>query len=694
MVNSLQIKKLAETKQRLSDKRTSKINKSNDLKEDNGDGNTITQLNEIVINPDSSLITNEESIIQEQSSNDYNNVRGERSEISGGFNDVLEGLKGDEVLNEDGDLESQPTRKYFNFANYIKPINEKERWLKIKSDGIQYSGAKDIQKVDINELGNILVCLGEINGNNNEINKYRKISGGSRGETKVNESKGICEINEKANNGGYKNTNDNYTGKKLTAKLYGLLGVSEECIENYKKLVSCGSKKKFDSAISAQFCSRSVIRAKRYNEIELFTEDMPTKKVRIAEQDIMERNGFKFDNNVPERNLRYEELLGLEDMSDFKAGKGYFQYLCNNEYQPIAKYYNALKEGKESVELYKDACTKRIEEAIKAHHIFDHLPVPGIDFEPLIFDDDQGLLAEMLAKFMFIEEKNQILGSDFLNKENLDDRHRVYGLYLISAILGKFADAREDVLLGFTLFDQIIFKCPKINNGNVLLFALSCAFTTLKLYEVNLPRLDDILDYTKLKHKYTWDQVIDTEQITLESLDFQTLFESPIEFLARINRLDANNNRVYLLARYLCETCYISRDLAMLPPSKIAASCYAIARRMIKGVDWNAEFHYYSGYSFEELGTNIERILHNALSIGDEHFLYKRNMRISYDTPSFLKENVNECVITNADIIEAAQRYLRLDNQDQAIKAIKKEGLDNTAMTINFPRARPSVFFE
>lgn len=247
-----------------------------------------------------------------------------------------------------------------------------------------------------------------------------------------------------------------------------------------------------------------------------------------------------------------------------------------------------------------------VEKAFVLERIFDHLPVPGIDFEPVESVEGPEMYLEPGLRELFLTEKQKKLSFLYLDHQpfTFDTRTRV-----VDMMAGKLAGStwrRDTFLLAVNLLDTVLSR-GEIRGNELVVYSLACIQIAVKLNERYLMGFNDLV--SSASETITKEKMERAEMNILNFLEFDLYGIPSHQFLIRINHLDKFNKPLLTMAKYLLEVSLYDLSLVTELPSKVAAACYALARRILVDACWSPSRHYYSGYSLEELEPLIETLI-------------------------------------------------------------------------------------
>lgn len=130
--------------------------------------------------------------------------------------------------------------------------------------------------------------------------------------------------------------------------------------------------------------------------------------------------------------------------------------------------------------------------------------------------------------------------------------------------------------------------------------AVAAVLIASKFEEYLYVIISDLLILTG--NAYTAEMIKDMECVILNTLQFQIIRPTPLDFLRRFSRAADNNDITHTCAKYLIELSTLDHVLVAKKPSLIAASAMYLARRMcLSQPYWDETMTYYSGYTEENI---------------------------------------------------------------------------------------------
>ena len=104
----------------------------------------------------------------------------------------------------------------------------------------------------------------------------------------------------------------------------------------------------------------------------------------------------------------------------------------------------------------------------------------------------------------------------------------------------------------------------------------------------------------------------------LSTLEFDFFSPSSYRFLQRYKKLSttASDDQIFFFSQYLCEIVLLDAYLLKYKQSEIAASCFIISAKSIKGINaWNSEMEKWTGIKEKDLKNvvaEVKQFLHEV----------------------------------------------------------------------------------
>ncbi|KAI0243680.1 G2/mitotic-specific cyclin-B3 [Massospora cicadina] len=329
-----------------------------------------------------------------------------------------------------------------------------------------------------------------------------------------------------------------------------------------------------------------------------------TKKSNIPEQvPILTSTAVPVDSNSKclEQPLEAKKVLTHKDL-----GPGYLQYLGPTELALYRAYRIASPEDRQFMIERGEVESEEVEKAFILEHIFDHLPVPGKDFTPVEPAEGNEIYLEPGLRELFLLEKQKKLSIHYLDHQRFTFETRTKVVDMMAGKLVSSSWRRDTFLLAVNILDTVLSR-GELRPNELIIYSLACIKIAVKLNERYFMSFEDLV--ASVSEVITKEKMDRAEMNILTFLDFDVLGIPSHQFLIRINQLDKFNKPLLTMAKYLLEVSLLDLPLVAELPSKVAAACYALARRIMVDSSWSPSRHYYSGYSLEELEPLIDTLI-------------------------------------------------------------------------------------
>ena len=221
------------------------------------------------------------------------------------------------------------------------------------------------------------------------------------------------------------------------------------------------------------------------------------------------------------------------------------------------------------------------------------------------FDCDDPFFMSTYAKDIFSylkqEEATTTLPSDFMeNQQQITPNMRQKLVDWIAEISNLLNLLSETYLLTIYIIDKFLSLNKTIERSKYQLVAVAAALIASKFEEYSYVIISDLVTLTG--DAYTSDEIKEMECVMLNTLQFDIVRPTPLDFLRRFSRAADNTELPHITARYLIELATMDYQLMTKKTSLLAAAAVYLGRRMC-GVEpyWDETVAYYSGYSESEI---------------------------------------------------------------------------------------------
>ncbi|KAJ3026646.1 G2/mitotic-specific cyclin, partial [Rhizophlyctis rosea] len=162
----------------------------------------------------------------------------------------------------------------------------------------------------------------------------------------------------------------------------------------------------------------------------------------------------------------------------------------------------------------------------------------------------------------------------------------------------KFGLAPETLYLAVNIIDRFL-SSRLISPIDLNVLAVVALYITGKEKETSEVSVETAVNMAE--SEYSDDEILKAERYVLQVLDFSRQYTSPLSFLRRCSKADNDDPETRTMAKYLMEISVIDHRFLPHPPSKVAAAGLYLARKILRGTEWDANFTHYSGYNESQL---------------------------------------------------------------------------------------------
>jgi len=205
-----------------------------------------------------------------------------------------------------------------------------------------------------------------------------------------------------------------------------------------------------------------------------------------------------------------------------------------------------------------------------------------------------------IYEFMMEKERNDRLGSNFLsNQVEVNEKMRAILVDWLVEVHHMFKLLPETLFLTVFIIDRYLEKSP-VARDKLQLVGITAMLIGAKYEEIYAPECNDFVHVSD--GAYEKEQILETEQLILNTLEFNLTCPSALHFLRRYSKAAGSDYSVHTLCKYLIELALVDIKLLKFLPSQIAAGAVYVARSMTqKSPLWTPTLQHYSSYSEDEV---------------------------------------------------------------------------------------------
>lgn len=197
------------------------------------------------------------------------------------------------------------------------------------------------------------------------------------------------------------------------------------------------------------------------------------------------------------------------------------------------------------------------------------------------------------------ELKDAINYRYFERQNELTEKHRRILVDWLAEVCISLELLSDTLFLAVNLVDKYLER-RVVPKKHFQLLGITCLMIAAKYEEIIAPSASCFEYMTDQACKKA--TILAMENKILVCLNFNLTTPSPLQFLRRYSKAAKYDSRLHSLAKYLAELSMLEVAILKFVPSKIAASCVYLAKRMTSTKPfWNKMLQHYTGFSLEDL---------------------------------------------------------------------------------------------
>ncbi|EKE42040.1 cyclin, N-terminal domain containing protein [Entamoeba nuttalli P19] len=209
--------------------------------------------------------------------------------------------------------------------------------------------------------------------------------------------------------------------------------------------------------------------------------------------------------------------------------------------------------------------------------------------------------AKDIFKYLKEEEELTIIPTGFMTGQlYITPKMRQKLVDWIAEISTVLTLLSETYLLTIYIIDKYLSLNKTVERNNFQLVGVAAVLIASKFEEYSYVIVSDLVTLTG--DAYTADMIKNMECQILNTLNFQIIRPTPLDFLRRFSRAADNTEKPHITARYLIELATLDYQLMEKKVSLLAAASVYLGRKMCETTPfWDETMAFYSGYSEQDL---------------------------------------------------------------------------------------------
>jgi len=220
------------------------------------------------------------------------------------------------------------------------------------------------------------------------------------------------------------------------------------------------------------------------------------------------------------------------------------------------------------------------------------------DIDAVDHDDPQAVVEfvnEIYAFMMEKERANKLCNNFLSNQVEVNEKMRAILVDWLVEVHHMFKLLPETLFLTVFIIDRYLEKAT-VTRDKLQLVGITAMFIAAKYEEIYAPECNDFVHVSD--GAYEKEQILETEQTVLNTLEFNLTCPSALHFLRRYSKAAGSDYNVHTLCKYLIELVLVDVKMMKYLPSELAAGSVYVARAMTsKSPLWSPTLHHYSTFS-------------------------------------------------------------------------------------------------
>jgi len=248
-------------------------------------------------------------------------------------------------------------------------------------------------------------------------------------------------------------------------------------------------------------------------------------------------------------------------------------------------------------------------------------------------DDPQAVpeYVNEIYEHMMEKEKKDRVDPRFLSTQvDINEKMRAILVDWLVEVHRMFKLLPETLFLAVNLIDRFLELKP-VAREKLQLVGITSMLIASKYEEIYAPECNDFVYISD--GAYSKEQILNMEQLILNTLNFNLTHPSPLHFLRRYSKAAGSDYTIHTLCKYLIELMLIDVKLLKYTSSQIAAGSVYIARLMTqKTPSWTPTLEHYSTYAEAQVHA-VAADMNELLKKAQKSSL--KAIKKKYSTPKF-----------------------------------------------------------
>ncbi|XP_029353847.1 G2/mitotic-specific cyclin-B2-like [Echeneis naucrates] len=217
-----------------------------------------------------------------------------------------------------------------------------------------------------------------------------------------------------------------------------------------------------------------------------------------------------------------------------------------------------------------------------------------------------------IYKYLHMLELQQSVKANYMKGYEITERMRALLVDWLVQVHSRFQLLQETLFLTVAILDRFLQVQP-VSRRKLQLVGVTSMLVACKYEEMYAPEVGDFAYITD--NAFTKSQILQMEQMVLETLKFQLGRPLPLHFLRRASKVANSDVERHTLAKYLMELTILDYDMVHYRPSEVAAASLCLAQLLLEGLPWSPTQQHYSTYDEAHLKPIMQHIAKNVVTV-------------------------------------------------------------------------------
>ncbi|EXC35255.1 G2/mitotic-specific cyclin-1 [Morus notabilis] len=249
-----------------------------------------------------------------------------------------------------------------------------------------------------------------------------------------------------------------------------------------------------------------------------------------------------------------------------------------------------------------------LEQPEETHHM-EEVEMEDIALEEPIADIDSCDTKNPLAVVDYVEdlyafyrkmEGPSCVSPNYMAQQyDINEKMRAILIDWLIEVHDKFALMKETLFLTVNLIDRFLSKQTVVRK-KLQLVGLVSMLLACKYEEVSVPVVGDLIVISD--KAYTREQVLEMENLMLNTLQFNMSVPTPYVFMRRFLKAAQSDKKLEVLSFFLIELSLVEHEMLKFLPSLLAAAAIYTAQCTLYGLkQWSRTCEWHTNYSEDQL---------------------------------------------------------------------------------------------